>query len=77
LVVSEIPFAYPLALAVVALCVIVLGVLVFATVRALRAFSATLRAAGLGIGDGVGLIRARIAGVRVALEQRRSKSRAG
>jgi hypothetical protein len=50
---------------------VLLGVLVARTFRALRRFSVVRNAAVTNAGDRAGLIRARAAGVRIALSQRR------
>jgi hypothetical protein len=48
-----------------------LGVLAIVTVRGLRRFSATMSMVVTRTHDRAGLLRARSAGVRVAIEQRR------
>lgn len=63
------PYLPSIVLAVAGL--LLLGFLVTRTFRALRRFSAVRNAAVTSTGDRAGLIRARAAGIRVALGQRR------
>lgn len=50
---------------------VLLGLLVVPGIRKLRRFRRVTSTVVTGIQDGVGLLRARVAGVRVALAQRR------
>lgn len=61
---------YVLSIAMVAVGLIVLGMLIFPVAKALRRFNHTVSMVSANTQDGVGLLRARSAGVRVAIEQR-------
>ncbi|WP_162830338.1 bacteriophage holin [Amycolatopsis palatopharyngis] len=61
---------YVLSIALVAMGLIVLGALAFQVAKALRRFNHAVSMVSTNTQDGVGLLRARSAGVRVAIARR-------
>ena len=62
---------YVLSIVLVAVGLLILAALLFRTYRAVRRFRSVQRDVAADVGDHTGLIKARFAGIRVGLAERR------